>query len=101
MPNKVIVLTPAREDIVHISDYHLMMVGPASTEKITDKLLDGIDHLAEHPLMGSLHGDPMLAEQGYRKLVCGEYICVYRVLGDEVTVYRVVHGATDYPKYFI
>lgn len=97
---KVKILTPALNDIEKIADYHLLTVGPSSAEKITDKLLNSIDKLAEFPLTGSEHSDLVLKDKGYRKLISGEYICIYRIIEDVVIVYRVIHGATDYPKLF-
>lgn len=97
---KVEILTPALNDIDKIADYHLLAAGPISAEKITDKLIDSIEKLGEYPLLGAEHSDPVLQERGYRKLVCGEYICVYRLIDDTIYVYRVVHGMTDYPKLF-
>jgi toxin ParE1/3/4 len=97
---KVEILTPAFNDIKVIADHHLLAVGPISAEKITTKLLDSIEKLSEYPLMGTQHSDPVLSKKGYRKLVCGEYICIYRLIDDTVYVYRVVHGTTDYPKLF-
>ncbi|MDD2401545.1 MAG: type II toxin-antitoxin system RelE/ParE family toxin [Clostridia bacterium] len=94
------ILTPALNDIDKIADYHLLAVGPISAEKITDKLLNSIEKLGEYPLLGTEHSDPVLQKRGYRKLVCGEYICVYRLIDDAIYVYRVVHSATDYPKFF-
>jgi len=97
---RIEILTPALHDIDKIADYHLLAVGPVSAEKITDKLLDSIEKLGEYPLMGTEHTDPVLQKEGYRKLVCGEYICIYRLIDDTIYIYRVVHGATDYPKLF-
>ena len=97
---QVQILTPAWRDIDRISDYHLTMVGPESAERITDKLLDTIAKLSEFPLMGAEHPDPVLARHHYRKILCGDYVCVYRMVEDTVYIYRVVHGATDYTKYF-
>lgn len=97
---KITLLNPAWRDIDKISDYHLRMVGTRSAEKITDKLLDTIGQLAEFPYMGAEHPDPVLARQQFRKLLCGEYVCVYKVIDDTVYIYRIVHGATDYPKLF-
>ena len=97
---KVEILTPALIDIDRIADYHLMMVGPQSAERITDKLLDTIMILEEYPLAGTQHSDTVLKKQGYRKLVCGDYVCVYKVIDETVYIYHVVHGATDYPKLF-
>lgn len=99
MPDKqLVILTPAWQDIDRISDLHLMLVGPKSAEEITDKLLDTIALLAEQPYMGALHPDPFLAEHQYRKLICGKYVCIYKVIDQTVYVYRIVDGRTDYPK---
>ncbi|KLU59363.1 plasmid stabilization system protein [Peptococcaceae bacterium CEB3] len=97
---RVKILAPAFNDIDRIADYHLLAVGPISAEKITGKLLDSIEKLGEYPLLGPEHSDSVLQNKGYRKLVCGEYICVYRLIDDTVYVYRVIHGTTDYPKLF-
>lgn len=97
---KVEILTSALNDIDRIADYHLLAVGPISAEKITDKLLDSVEKLGEYPLLGAEHSDSVLQRKGYRKLVCGEYICVYRLIDDTIYVYRVVHGTTVYPKLF-
>ena len=50
---KVSILTPAWRDIDRISDYHLIMVGAESAERITDQLLDTLGQLAEFPWMGA------------------------------------------------
>ena len=95
---QLMILTPAWQDIDRISDLHLMLVGPKSAEEITDKLLDTIALLAEQPYMGALHPDQFLAEHQYRKLICGKYVCIYKVIDQTVYVYRIVDGRTDYPK---
>ena len=88
-------------DIDHILDYHLREVGPGSAERIMDEIMGQIRILGDHPYVGALHPDPVLARQGYRKLVLTKtYIAVYRVIGDTVYLYRVVNGKTDYPKLF-
>lgn len=97
---KIEFLSAAWSDIDQISDFHLLMVGPKSAAAITDKLLDAIQHLEDHPLMGTEHGDPVLAKNGYRKLICGDYVCVHKVIAKTVYIYRIVHGSTDYPKMF-
>jgi toxin ParE1/3/4 len=62
---KVVILTPALNDIDRIADYHLLAVGPISAEKITDKLLDSIEKLGEYPLLGTEHSDPVLQKKRY------------------------------------
>ena len=92
------ILTPAWRDLDRISDLHLLLVGPQSAEKITDKLLDTLELLASQPWMGALHPDPFLAQYEYRKVICGNYICIYKVIETDIYVYRILDGRTDYPK---
>ena len=94
---KVEILLAAWHDIDKISDFHLRMVGAASAEKITNKILDTLDKLADFPYMGAQHPDPVLAKYEFRKVLCGDYVCVYKVIDSYVYVYRIVNGKTDYP----
>lgn len=94
------ILPSAWQDLNSIADYHLRMVGAASAERITDRILDTLESLEAFPLMGSLHSDSVLAQMEYRKVICGKYVCVYRLIETTVYVYRIVPGAADYPQYF-
>ena len=93
-------LPDAIEDLDRIADYYIQTVGAASAERITDQILDALDRLEQFPYLGSLHPDQVLAAMEYRRIVSGGYVCVYRVIDSEIVVYRIVHGATDYPKLF-
>ena len=97
---RVELLPSAWQDIDRIADYHLRMVGAASAERITDRILDTLEQLQDFPLMGVIHPDASLARMEYRKILCGDYVCIYRLIEKTVFVYRIVHGSTDYPKYF-
>ncbi len=97
---KLEILTPAVKDIERIAKYHLRMAGPQSAEKITDKLFDSMQILEEQPFLGAEHPDEILQKQKYRKIICGDYICVYKIINNFVYIYRVVHGTSDYPKLF-
>lgn len=96
---QVRILQSAWEDSADIADYHLHEVGPISAERITDKLLDGIDLLAANPYLGPLHQDAKLQARNFRKLICGGYVCVYRIDDGVPTIYRIFHGATDYSRH--
>ena len=96
---RVELLDAAWQDVDKIADFHLEKVGADSAQRITDKILDSVENLAQFPRMGPPHPDPELAVQGYRKLVLTKiYVAVYRVIDDVVFVYRIVNGTTDYPK---
>ena len=71
---KVEILLAAWQDIDKISDFHLRMVGAASAEKITNKILDTLDKLADFPYMGAQHPDPVLTKYAFRKVLCGDYV---------------------------
>ena len=75
-----------------------MLVGINSSEKIEDDIFNTIDLLSENPYLGRVAADDEIAEKGYRTLVCGNYICFYKISGDIVTVYRVLDGRTNYKK---
>ena len=95
---KVEILLAAWQDIDKIADFHKKMVGAASAQRITDKILDTLERLGSFPYMGTQHPDPELAQRDFRKVICGNYVCVYKLIGSSVFVYRVVNGKTDYPK---
>ena len=97
--SKLVYLSPAMQDMEEIVKYHIAEVGPVSARKIYRTMKDSIDNLRDFPLMGQTHPDPMLAADHYRKLVLTKtYVAVYKVIDGTVYVYRVVNGATDYPK---
>ncbi len=93
-------LPAAVEDLERIADYYLQMVGAASAERITDQLLEAVERLEKYPNLGSLHPDPVLGAMEYRRIVSGNYVCVYKVIDNAVVIYRIVSGTTDYPKRF-
>ena len=93
-------LRAAVDDLDRIADFHLQMVGAASAQRITDQILDAVKHLEKYPYLGSLHPDPVLASMEYRRIVSGNYVCVYKVIDQTIFIYRIVNGVTDYPKYF-
>lgn len=94
--SKPLVQLSAYEDIAAILHRIERLSGKKSADRIVDRILSAIDLLATTPYMGPLHHDPMLARLGYRKLVIGQYVVVYRVDEGQATVLRVFHGRSDY-----
>lgn len=96
---EIVYLRPALEDMEEIVKFHISEVGPASARKIYADMRRKLGLLADLPLMGQTHPDPVLAQSGYRKLVLTRtYVAVYRIIDGVVTIYRVVNGKTDYPR---
>ena len=86
-------------DMEEIVKYHLTQVGSVSSRRIYNLMKKEISKLENFPLMGRLHPDPLLAADGYRKLVLTDtYVAVYRLIGGTVYIYRIVNGRTDYPR---
>lgn len=92
-------LAPAVSDFEEIVKYHITQVGVNSAKKMYMLMETAINKLADFPLMGQLHPDPLLASQGYRKLVLNQTdVAIYKIVGNTVYVYRIVNGKTNYPK---
>jgi len=98
---KVELLNPAWLDLDAISDFHLLKVGPESARKITDKILTALERLESFPLSCPLAPYRELAEKGFRILVSGQYVCIYKFDGVKVYVHHIVAAATDYPALFV
>ena len=97
---KVELLNPAWIDLDSIADYHLLEVGPDSAQKITDKILTALERLESFPLSCPLVPYRELAEQGYRMMVCGKYVCIYKLYGNVVYVHHITAAAINYPALF-
>ena len=94
------ILSPAWADIERIGDIHFALSGPQSALKVTNGILDSIDTLQTFP-----HGyppvpDAELAAEGFRMVIYKNYLAIYKVNGDKVSVYHVADGRTNYPQLF-
>lgn len=65
--NKLIILQPVRDGIFDITNYHQLISGSSSALEIAREIKNALSLLKEFPLMGTVHDDPLLAKQGYRK----------------------------------
>jgi len=97
---KLEILVPAWVELEEIAEYHLLMVGPVSAKNITDHILLSLERLKTYPLSGAVVLDSELNALGYRYVISDKYVCIYRVIGDTVFVYHIVHGSRDYPGLF-
>lgn len=97
--NKLVYLTPAQTDFEEIVKYHIVEVGTASARKISSVMEDTINKLEDFPLMGQTHPDPILAANGFRKLVLTKtYVAIYKVMDGTVYIYRIVNARSNYPR---
>lgn len=94
------ILSPAWKELDEIASYHLLVVGPISARRITDKILDALSRLEEFPLSCPYAPDAELSDANYRMLMCGKYVCIYRLIGEVIYVYHIANGASEYSKLF-
>lgn len=97
---KLIIEELAQRELEEIAQLHLNLSGPNSARKIADLILDMLSRLEMSPLSGHIPQDKQLRGNGYRYVIAGKYICVYRVMVENVFVYHTAHGASNYPTLF-
>ncbi|MCL2169857.1 MAG: type II toxin-antitoxin system RelE/ParE family toxin [Defluviitaleaceae bacterium] len=89
-------LQEAFEDLEEIILY-TAQDSPAAARRMHDKIIEKANDLTTFPKRGRLVPDRKMSAAGYRMLGIKPYIVFYRVVGDSVLIYRVLHGATNYP----
>ncbi len=97
---KIELLPTAWAELDEIADIHLRLSGVNSAQKITDKIINSLKNLEVNPYLGSVPKYSFLAKQGFRVLICGNYLCFYRISVNIVEVYHIADGRRDYPKSF-
>ena len=94
---KIKMAPSAHEDIVEIKEYIARDNGEIAV-KFVRKLYDEMRALGEHPHLGiSLEAKTGITTK-YRYLIYNPYLIFYKVEGDYVNVYRVLHGMRNYLK---
>lgn len=97
--SKLVYLKPAQNDFEEIVKYHIVEAGTQSARKISATMETAIQKLEDYPLMGQTHPDPILAANGFRKLVLTKtYVAVYKIIDDTVYIYRIINGRANYPR---
>ena len=95
---KLELLAPAQRELEEIARVHFELVGPLSARKITNRIYVALEKLRTYPRLGIVCRDKKLAAEGYRMLICGKYLCFYRLIGMVVFVFHIVDSRADYPK---
>lgn len=86
----------ARQDLKLIWHYIAAENRQAATRFLL-RIEDRIAALREFPLMGSPRDD---LGPGFRTLVIGKYLVIYRPVPEGVEIIRVVHGVRDLRRLF-
>lgn len=97
---KLEILAPAQRELEEIAQVHLALSGPQSARAIAEKIYSAMEQLSRFPQSGPPIRDPYLKDIGYRYILAGKYLLLYRLHGNTVVIYHIAHGASDYPKLF-
>ena len=68
--------------------------------RMHDEIINKANDLTVFPKRGRLIPDLKMNKAGYRMLFIKPYIAFYRIIDHSVFIYRVLHGATNYPTLF-
>ena len=93
-------MPPAQRELEEIARLYLALSGPQSARRITDALYAALEQLERFPYSGPALREPELRSLGYRCIVAGKYVAVYRVMEKTVVVYHIFDGRSDYPALF-
>jgi plasmid stabilization system protein ParE len=89
-------LQEALDDLEEIVCY-IAQENRAAALKMHDRIIEKAHDLSTFPKRGRYVADAKMREAGYRTLLIKPYIAFYRAIGRYVFIYRVIHGATNYP----
>lgn len=101
MAYKVLVTEAAQVDLEEAVEYIVHRLGnPSAAGRMLDQLEDCYEQLRLFPLLYEHCRDSRLKAKGYRRVVIGNFVLVYRPAEDEQTVYilRFFYGGRDYEK---
>jgi toxin ParE1/3/4 len=93
MTDRTVILAPDAEIDLEDAWFHWAIeTGREKADSLLEELIERIFILERQPHLGRLR--PEFAP-GYRSLVIGVFVAVYRVKGKAVEVLRVLHGSRD------
>jgi plasmid stabilization system protein ParE len=105
MPNSkytVEVFPLAQQDLESIYEYYFAESQEREVAlKVTGKLKEAILGLSHVPASHPQARERRLRADGFRKLICGEYVIPFLIDEDKkaVSVVRIFHGKMNYQKY--
>lgn len=100
MGYKVEILPTAWEDLKRIEDWYVLRFNTETAADVIESILCVIEKLEMFPEIGALTPDSCLDKYGYRMLICGRHIGIYRMVNDKVYIYHIADSRTDYAKLF-
>ena len=85
----------AAADLRRIDTWLRPRAGAAVTDRVIEDILSDIHFLDRYPELGHAGREPGTRELGIAGL---PYIVFYRIVGEDVVIRRVLHGAMQWPR---
>ena len=100
MKNKIHYTPEAKRDLDDIWDYIVSeLQNRSATENTVNRIMDAVDQLEAHALIGTPLSSIVDADSNYRFLVSGNYMVFYRANGNNIYIDRVLYGRRDYMRF--
>lgn len=97
MKNKIHYTPESKHDLDDIWDYIVSeLQNRSAAENTVNRIMDAVDQLETHALIGPPLSAAADVDREYRFLVSGNYMIFYRVNGTDVYIDRVLYGRRDY-----
>ena len=100
MTCRIEILPSAWEDLKRIEDWYLLKFDANTAIKVSDSILNSIERLEIQPDSGALTPDGWLNQRGYRMIICGQHVAIYRQIDITIYIYHIADTRTDYVKVF-
>jgi len=94
--HKVEFLQDALDDLEELIDF-IAKNSISAAQKMHTKVMVKIKELEQFPRRGMPVPEPKMKEAGWRMLFIPPYVAFYREIESKVLVYRIFHGASNYP----
>jgi toxin ParE1/3/4 len=92
----VVLLPAAYSDLDEIFDY-IMIDNPQAAIRMLDSIMQSLRRLENFPQSGAPLLERSLKKFNFRMVIADPYIAFYRFIDNKIFVYRVLHGARNYP----
>ena len=92
----------ARQDLHEIKDYvKNELVNPQAAARIAERILKGCSNLKSNPNLGLDLSSKIEQKTDLRYLFLSNYIAIYKVENNMVSIIRIMDGRTDYLRYLL
>ena len=96
---KVEFLQDALNDLEELIEF-IAQDSVSAAKKMQAQVMKKIGELQQFPRRGMPAPEPKMKEAGWRMLFISPYVAFYRIIENKVLIYRIFHGASNYPMLY-